>query len=221
MFGAALGEDSTFAMAAYYFALASRTTRAELLRRFRRAVSLSTRASERERLIIQGAWAQGNNLLSLRPIAETLATRYPTEVEGHYYLGRALVNTGAFLEAIEPLHRVERMDSLSLRGTTGRCAACEALNQQVAAYTLADSMTAAERVARRWIAARPNEWLPRLVLGRILTSVGRPREALAAFEASDSLDVLGSTWEPVVSLWIHQGELARADELLPARSALQ
>jgi tetratricopeptide (TPR) repeat protein len=181
-------------------------------------VSLSTRASERERLIIQGAWAQGNNLLSLRPIAETLATRYPTEVEGHYYLGRALVNTGAFLEAIEPLHRVERMDSLSLRGTTGRCAACEALNQQVAAYTLADSMTAAERVARRWIAARPNEWLPRLVLGRILTSVGRPREALAAFEASDSLDVLGSTWEPVVSLWIHQGELARADELL--RSAV-
>jgi DNA-binding SARP family transcriptional activator/tetratricopeptide (TPR) repeat protein len=218
MFRAALGEDSTFAMAAYYFALASRTTRAEFLRRFRRAVSLSTRASERERLIIQGAWAQTNNLLSLRPIAETLATRYPTEVEGYYYLGRALVNAGAFLEAIEPLHRVERMDSLSLRGTTGRCAACEALHQQVAAYTLADSMTAAERVARRWIAARPNEWLPRLVLGRTLTSAGRPQEAQAAFQASDSLDLLGSRWEPMVSLWIHQGELARADELL--RSAL-
>jgi len=214
MFRAALGEDSTFAMAAYYFALASRTTRAELLSRFRRAVSLSARASERERLIIQGAWAQTNNLLSLRPIAETLATRYPTEVEGYYYLGRALVNAGAFLEAIDPLRRVERMDSLSLRGTTGRCAACEALHQQVAAYTLADSLTAAERVARRWIAARPNEFLPRLVLGRILTSAGRPQEAQAAFQASDSLDVLGSAWEPMVSLLIHQGELVRADEIL-------
>lgn len=214
MFRAALGEDSTFAMAAYYFALASRTTRVEFLRRFRRAVSLSARASERERLIIQGAWAQTNNLLSLRPIAETLATRYPTEVEGYYYLGRALVNAGAFLGAIEPLRRVERMDSLSLRGTAGRCAACEALHQQVSAYTLADSLAAAERVARRWMAARPNEWLPRLVLGRILTSAGRPQEALAAFRTSDSLDVLGSAWEPMVSLWIHQGELTRADDSL-------
>ena len=214
MFRAALGEDSTFAMAAYYFALASRTTRTEFLRRFRRAVSLSARASERERLIIQGAWAQTNNLLSLRPIAETLATRYPTEVEGYYYLGRALVNAGAFLEAIDPLRRVERMDSLSLRGTTGRCAACEALHQQVAAYALADSLTAAERVARRWVAGRPNEFLPRLVLGRILTSAGRPQEAQATFQASDSLDVLGSSWEPLVSLWIHQGDLVRADEIL-------
>jgi len=218
MFRAALGEDSTFAMAAYYFALASRSTRAEFLRRFRRAVSLSTRATERERLIIQGAWAQTNNLLSLRPIAETLATRYPTEVEGYYYLGRALVNAGAFLEAIDPLRRVERMDSLSLRGTAGRCAACEALHQQVAAYALADSLAAAERVVRRWIAARPNEFLPRLVLGRILTSDGRPDEAQAAFQASDSLDLLGRSWEPLVSLWIHQGELARADALL--RSAV-
>lgn len=214
MFRAALGEDSTFAMAAYYFALASRTTRAERLHRFRRAVSLSARASERERLIIQGAWAETNNLLSLRPIAETLATRYPTEVEGYYYLGRALVNAGAFLEAIEPLRRVERMDSLSLHGTTGRCAACEALHQQVSAYTLADSMAAAERVVRRWIAARPNEWLPKLVLGRILTSAGRPQEAQAAFQAADSLDVLGRTWEPMASLLIHGGEFAQADDLL-------
>ena len=218
MFRAALGEDSTFAMAAYYFALASRTSRAEFLRRFRRAMSLSARASERERLIIQGTWAETNNLLSLRPIAETLATRYPTEVEGYAYLGRALVNAGAFLDAIEPLRRVERMDSLTLRGTSARCAACEALHQQVSAYMLADSAAAAERVARRWIAARPNDWLPRLVLGRILTTVGRPQEAQAAFQASDSLDLLGSSWEPLVSLRIHEGELAQADELL--RSAI-
>jgi DNA-binding SARP family transcriptional activator/tetratricopeptide (TPR) repeat protein len=214
LFGAALSQDATFAMAAYYFALASRTTRAELVRRLRRAVSLAGRASDRERLIIQGGWAESNNLVSLRPIAETLAARYPTEVEGHYYLGRALVNGGSFLEAIAPLHRVEVMDSLSLRGRTGRCAACDALHQQVAAYMLADSMVAAERVARRWIAATPNEWVPRLVLGRILTVVGRIDEAKAAFRLSDSLDVLGSAWEPMVSLWTHEGEFARADERL-------
>jgi len=214
MFDAALSQDSTFAMAAYYFALASTTTRAEFIRRLRRAMSLAGRASDRERLIIEGGWAERNNLLSLRPIAETLATRYPTEVEGHYYLGRALVNGGSFLEAIAPLRRVEVMDSLSLRGTTARCAACDALHQQVAAYMLADSMAAAERVARRWIAARPNDWVPRLVLGRILTVVGHVPEAEAAFRTSDSLDVLGSNWEPIVSLWTHEGEFARADDRL-------
>jgi tetratricopeptide (TPR) repeat protein len=214
MFDAALSQDSTFAMAAYYFALASTTTRAEFIRRLRRAVSLAGRASDRDRLIIQGGWAERNNLLTLRPIAETLATRYPTEVEGHYYLGRALVNGGSFLEAIAPFRRVEVMDSLSLRGTTARCAACDALHQQVAAYMLADSMAAAERVARRWIAARPNDWVARLVLGRILSVVNRVDEATTAFRLSDSLDVLGSNWEPMVSLWTREGEFARADDRL-------
>jgi len=214
MFDAALSQDSTFAMAAYYFALTSQTTRAEFIRRLRRAVSLAGRASDRERLIIQGGWAERNNLLSLRPIAETLATRYPTEVEGHYYLGRALVNGGAFLDAIAPLRRVEVMDSLSLRGKTGRCAACDALQQEVVAYMLADSIPAAERVARRWIAARPNDWVARLVLGRILTTVSRADEAKAAFRVSDSLDVLGRAWEPLVSLWTREGDFVRADDLL-------
>jgi tetratricopeptide (TPR) repeat protein len=214
LFGAALSQDSTFAMAAYYFALSSRTSRTQFIRRLRQAVSLAGRASDRDRLIIQGAWAETNKLLSLQPIAETLATRYSTEVEGHYYLGLALVNAGSFLEAIAPLRRVEVMDSLSLRGRTGRCAACEALHQQVAAYMLADSMAAAERVARRWVAARPNEWLARLVLGRILTSVGRAEEAQTAFRASDSLDAQGSAWEPMASLWTHEGQFARADSLL-------
>ena len=214
LFSAALGEDSTFAMAAYYYALASRTTRAEYVRRLRRAVVLAARASDRERLIIQGGWAEANGLLSLRAIGETLASRYPTEVEGYYYLGRALVNAGSFLESIGPLHRVELMDSLSLRGGEGRCAACDAVNQQVSAYMLADSMPAAERVARRMIAARPNAWLGHSVLGRILTSMGRSDEALAEFRTADSLDARGSHWEPITSLWTFDGQFARADDLL-------
>ena len=139
LFEAALGEDSTFAMAAYYLALASNTTRAERLRRLRRAVALAERASDRERLIIETGWAVVNNSPALRAIAETLATRYPTETEGHYSLGRALVNAGSFLEAIPPLRRVEVMDSLSLRGGSARCAACDALVQQISAYMLTDS----------------------------------------------------------------------------------
>jgi DNA-binding SARP family transcriptional activator/tetratricopeptide (TPR) repeat protein len=214
LFEAALGEDSTFAMAAYYYALASNTTRAEYNRRLRRAVELAARASDRERLIIQGGWAVANNSTMLRPIAETLATRYPTETEGYYYLGRALVNAGSFLEAIAPLHRVELMDSLSLRRGGARCAACDALHQQVSAYMLADSTAAAERVVRRWIAARPKEWMPHNVLGGILTAMNRFDDASVEFRTADSLDVLGSLWEPMATLWTREGDFTRADQLL-------
>jgi len=214
LFDAALTEDSTFAMAAYYSALATRTSREEYLRRLRRAVRLAGRASDRERLIIEGGWAEANNSLSLRAIGETLAVRYPTEVEGPYYLGRALVNAGAFIDAIVPLHRVELMDSLSLRGGDARCASCDALLQQVVSYQLADSLAASERVVRRWIAARPATWVAYVELGRVLTAVGRVDEALSVFRTADSLDALGSHWEPLVTLWIRTGQFARADEML-------
>jgi DNA-binding SARP family transcriptional activator/TolB-like protein len=214
LFEAALAEDSTFAMAAYYHALASRTTRAEYLRRLRRAVALASRTSDRERLIIEGGWAEANNSPSLRAIGETLSVRYPTEVEGPWFLGRSLVNAGAFIEAIGPLHRVELMDSLSLRGGDARCVACDALQQQVSSYALADSAAAAERVVRRWIAAKPGAWAPRVELGRILSAAGREDEAVATFRLADSLDTVGSHWEPMASLWIRTGQFGRADQLL-------
>ena len=214
-FAAALAQDSAFAMAAYYYALASsRSTREEFVRRLRRAVDLSSRATERERLIIQGGWAEANSLRSLRAIGETLATRYPTEVEGHYYLGRALINAGSYLEALPPLRRVEVMDSLSLRGGLARCAACGALGQQVSVYMLADSQVAAERVARRWLAARPNDWLPWATLGEVLAASGRGDEARAAMLKADSLDVKEDAWESMTTLFTREGQFARADDIL-------
>ena len=214
LFNAALVEDSSFAMAAYFSALATRSSRGEYLRRLRRAVALAARASDRERLIIEGGWAEANNSPALRAIAETLAVRYPAEVEGHYYLGRALVNGGEFVAAIAPLRRVEVMDSMSLKGRDARCAACDALLQQSVSYMLADSMGAAERVTRRWIASRPAGWLAHAQLGRILSGLGRADEALAEFRAAAKLDTAGTHWEPTTSLLIRTGQFDKADALL-------
>ena len=216
LFNAALIEDSTFAMAAYFWALSSRTSRAEFVRRMRRAVSLAARASERERFIIEGGWAEANNSPLLRAVGESLATRYPTEVQGHYYLGRALVNGGRFLEAIAPLHRVELMDSLSLKSPDERCAACDALLQQTVSYVLADSMAAAERVARRWIASRPRSWVAHVELGRILSGLGRSDEAEVEFAKAIPLNPGGNNWEPTVSHLLRTGRFARADSILRA-----
>jgi DNA-binding SARP family transcriptional activator/TolB-like protein len=219
LFDAALAEDSAFAMAAYYSARSTRGSRSQYLTRLRRAVALAAHASDRDRLIIQGGWAEANNSPALASIAETLAVRYPKEVEGHYYLGRALVNGGSFTQAVIPLRRVELMDSLSLHSGDARCAACDALLQQAVSYELADSMAAAERVVRRWIAARPKSSVAHIELGRILSAVGRIDEAQEEFRTAAMLDPSGASWEPMSTLWIRSGEFAKADALLRAEIA--
>ncbi len=78
------------------------------------------------------------------------ATRHGCEVAGHLNLGIALLLEGRFLDALEPLGRVMAMDSLGLHNAVAECSACEALRWIVSAYELADSLGAAERVARRW-----------------------------------------------------------------------
>ncbi len=150
-FAAALTEDSTFAMAAYYQALSGPFDAAQLARAFR----LSGRVSERERLIIRAQWAESNASPSFRAFAESLATRFPNEVEGHLFFGKSLIAAGEFLAAIPSLERVVAMDSLELRGANTDCPACRALEQMMIAYELVDSLEAGERIGRSWIARQP------------------------------------------------------------------
>ena len=181
-FDGALNEDSTFALAAYYGA----KTEADVFRfraRIERARRLATHAADRERLTILAGWANTVSSPAMGPIAETLATRYPTEVEGHLYSGIAQVYDGEFLSALPSLQHVVTMDSLGLRGQRASCAGCDALMWIVAAYTLADSMPAAERVARRWIRLQPRSKTPVYSLIQVLEFQQRNREADSVFHA--------------------------------------
>jgi len=135
-------------------------------------------------------------------------------VDGHYLLGIAVVNAGTYLQAIPSLRRVQAMDSLSLFGRSARCAACDALALEVSAYMAADSQAAAERAARRWLAARPNEWRPWAVLGGGLAAAGRGKEARAAIRKSDSLDFRAEAWEAMATLLMREGRFTEADEIL-------
>jgi len=155
LFDRALAEDSLFALAAYYGALAASTFVPDsYLPRLQRAQRLAVRAPDRERLTILADWQYRASIPTLRQVAETLATRYPAEVEGHLYTGMALVNEGEFLAARRPLERVIAMDSLvPRRGVT--CGLCNASASLVASYLLTDSMAAAERAARRWLRLQP------------------------------------------------------------------
>jgi tetratricopeptide (TPR) repeat protein len=156
LFDAAFAEDSRFAMAAHYAMRARQAVNVPVPVAFRDSVlRLADGASDRERLLIRGTWAPSMATPAVAAIAETLAIRYPAEPDGHLLLGTARSWSGDFLGAIPHLRRVVTMDSLALLGTHANCRACEALYALVNAYILADSLPAAERVARQWVRLQP------------------------------------------------------------------
>lgn len=177
LFDGALAEDSMFALAAHYGALASVGFGPDsYLPRLRRAQRLAARAPDRERLAILADWAFRESMPTLRQVAETLATRYPAELEGHLYTGIALVNEGEFLAARAPLERVIAMDSVGTsRSVT--CGLCMASEWLVSAYLLADSLPAAERAARQWLRLQPGVPSPVDALVAVLDRAGRAAEA--------------------------------------------
>ena len=213
-FDAALAEDSMFAMAAYYGALAGPEPRAYVTR-MRRARALAAHASDRERLIILVGWAFQSSSPDLEAIAETLATRYPTEVEGHLYRGVARVSKGEFLAGLDPLQRAVRMDSAGLNGTRPRCGGCDALQWIVGAYTAADSLPAAEREAFRWVRLEPTSSVAAIGLAYTLSLAGKEREADSVLRAGVS-----SVLPPEQTLGLRSAFLIRAGKYVAADELL-
>ena len=213
-FDAALAEDSLFALAAYYDALSDPAPRSNALR-MERAKRLAARATDRERLTILAGWAQVVSSPALRQLAETLATRYPNEVEGHLYSGITRVYDGEFLAALEPLAKVLAMDSLGLRGSRATCAACDALRWRVSAYQHADSLPAAEREARRWLHLQPTSLPARYALVEALEWQNRDRESDSIFRATPPSELAYGAMAGFETMHlIRFGDYPAADRLL-------
>jgi hypothetical protein len=135
LFRTALGEDSTFAMAAYFASRAAAITdKSVLLPMAAQAVRMSSHATERERLLIATQWAAGTNSPMFVPLAESLAARFPLEPDAELALGGALAWSGDFLGAIPHFRRAIERDSSSLVDSAfgggknaRRCPPCEAV----------------------------------------------------------------------------------------------
>jgi tetratricopeptide (TPR) repeat protein len=218
LFLAALGEDSTFAMAEYYAArcesLMGMPTGAD---RFIHAARLADRATDRERLLIRATASAYWNQPSQRAIAETLATRYPDEPDGHFLRGGALLSGGDFLASIPHFRRVIEMDSLSLRGATNGCRACEALHAIVTAYWLADSLPAAERTAREWIRLQPGSARAWATLAEMLMYQDRYGQMSGAMRMVSRMQGTEPDWHLAVLTGIRRADFAAADSLLRRR----
>ena len=186
---AALAADSSFAMAAFYRGRAGKTL-AERMTLLGRARELSRHAPDRERLIIQAGWAHDHGAPELSAFAETLAVRYPDELDGHFYSGASAVLEGRFGAALPHLNRVIGMDSLGLQGTVAGCTACEAFLYLVASYQMMDSFPQAVREARRWTRLQPRSPIGWQTLADVLDQAGH---GAAALEAQRTYAALGTT----------------------------
>jgi DNA-binding SARP family transcriptional activator len=184
---AALQEDSTFAMAAFYEVdIAGRSSQdtlpdGRLLSDAQEtALRLARRAPDRERLIITA------NLLLFREqpealaIAESLAARFPRDPRAHETLSTARFNSGDWEGAVAAIERAIALDSLAEASGGTACHLCLDLAQLEDAYTWWDSLLAAARTARRYAKLKPNAEHPSYALAHIGARLG---DSVGAYEA--------------------------------------
>lgn len=219
LFHAALGQDSTFAMAAYYAGLAEPDSGLAARRDLSLALLLADRASDRERLIIRSTWAFVSNDPAQFAMAESLATRYPTEPGAEFAVGRAADWVGRFSAAIPHLWRAIHLDSLSLSGHGASCRACEALDMTISAYASMDSMPAAERMARLWTRMQPRATKSWWALADIFAREEQFDSALAAERNAERFAGNGFDYViPRVVIALRAGQFAAADAMLAERA---
>ena len=217
LFSRAVREDSTFAMAEHYRLWAGGLVQhpwepgaAE------RLVRLADRASDRERLLIKGYVAIAQQGPGLLAVAETLAVRYPRELDGHYLVGFARMVRGEFGLAIPHLQRVLELDSTGASAGSARCMACDAYQQLSFAYHALDSTDAASTVLRRWIARDSTSSRAWTDAARVAAATGRPDEAITAWRRAK----VGATGRDEfvfpAGVRIIEADFAGAEELLRA-----
>lgn len=214
VFRAALDQDSTFAMAAYY-ASQSAPSPDESKRWWYVALRLGDHASDHDRLLIRAQWAVRNGSHDLYALAETLTIRYPRDADGQYYSGLANNSAGRFMVAAGHFKTAVTLDSLALLGRSMPCRACEAIDGLLSSYMSADSLARAEAVARKWIRLQPwslNAWT---ALGGTLEFQGRYAEAESAYVHAESVQPdLSDLGGHQIELAIRSGRFAIVDSLL-------
>jgi DNA-binding SARP family transcriptional activator len=158
---AALEEDSTFVMAAYYEAiLADRgngTPDGRSVTEARRfARGLAVRAPERERLLITAHMMSEEQDPAAVTVAESLATRHVADVDALMVAARVRWSTGDWSGAAASLERAIAIDSAAGTSSGPDCRLCQAHAQLADVYLWWDSLPAVIRTARRLERVQPN-----------------------------------------------------------------
>jgi len=157
---AAVESDSGFAMAAYYAwrmgKLAGRSEEADRAREL--AGRLALRATDRERLLIQGGIEEFEAPVGkFLDTAKELTSRFPDDPDGQIMLGLAYFSAGDWAASVAAYERAVQADSAGGAAVAPYCRICAAIGGMADAYMWWDSTAAAERTGRRLIAMRPGD----------------------------------------------------------------
>ena len=216
LFQAALEQDTTFAMAAYYIGRSLEVQEKSSSAAFQRAARLAEHAPAREALFIRVWWPAAQNDPGWPALAESLAARYPEEPAARYAVGLARSMAASYPGAVAPLREAVRMDSLSLTTPAAvRCVACDAYAQLVQAYINLDSLPAADSVSAEWVRRQPQSSLAWDVRGLVLLHLERTTEALSAERIAGRLR--GAAGESLINrvyVAVRRGDFAAAEALL-------
>lgn len=151
---AALLEDSTFAMAAYYLATISFGDAAGTAAGLR-ALRLAARAPDRQRLTITAHLSLDLNDPLAPVYAESLVTKYPNDPRAIEILSRAYATRGDWAGAAVAIERAIAIDSASEPPERQDCRLCNDLTHLAGVYHAWDSLPAADRTAYRLVRLRP------------------------------------------------------------------
>jgi tetratricopeptide (TPR) repeat protein len=183
---AALREDSSLAMASYYLARTQIETD-EGLQALAQALRMAAKATERERLIIKAAWGILTSDPSSIATADSLVRRYPQELEGPLFAGRAHALAGEFPSALSLLRQVIVADSLAGRDRPG-CPGCDARDMLIEVYISMDSLGAAEREALVWSRFEPDRARAWIWLSYMRSILGKSDLAFDAYHRAAAID---------------------------------
>jgi tetratricopeptide (TPR) repeat protein len=150
---AALQEDSTFAMAAYYAARSTNDVSGSDNRA--RALRLAVRAPERERLTITADLRAEDMDPRATAIADSLAAKYPIDPRGHELLWKALWLQGEWARSVQAIEHAIALDSAAEPAERQGCRLCGDFWNLAETYFWWDSIPAAVRTAERARRLRP------------------------------------------------------------------
>ena len=171
LFRAALDEDSTFAMAAYYDAILQSGDAPSTSARYGRALRLAVRLPERERLLVTSQLLTNTNDPAAMAVADSLSLRYPGEPQSYLQVSNAYISRGDWAAARNAVERAIAIDSATEPAERQACRLCEDLKYLSTIYLWWDSLEAAERTAHRYLRLRPGNYYPRHIL--VLTAALR------------------------------------------------
>lgn len=215
LFREAVGEDSGFAMAAYYGAEVARQQSDGLVmtQMFDRVRRLAPTLPDRERLLLQTAVAMSDVDPASVSLADSLVARWPRDPDVELMRARAYaIFVADQQQAIASARRTLELDSTNPRGTMLPCRSCEAWQQLAISYLVIDDGAAAEAAARRFVASQPALPWAHGALSGILSRLGHTAEAEREAAITDSL--MGRYPTPSMDVMLRSGKFADADQEL-------